>query len=230
MLDEHAFMDKCLADPDHDLPKLVFADWLEEQGRTIEAWRIRQYVCVYQPEWLAAIRWDHIVDHRACSELVKRCVHARTDDLWRLVSLALLEAVQTSEPLPLDQLSWQAGWQLDQFLQTLAVSKCRIRLYACGLGLPLIDVWDAVWHVQRHALQFHDRNLDPVAHAAWCATTAVRHTASHRKWTRAEVFEATCRAVIRPREDAWAAPSAGDPILSAGYSLWSHVWDTDPTW
>ncbi len=58
MTDEQAFVDRCLGDPDTDLPKLVFADWLEEQGRTKEAWRLQHYLLVYRPAWQQAIAWQ----------------------------------------------------------------------------------------------------------------------------------------------------------------------------
>src|SRR5262245_13568791 len=40
-MDERAFLDAILADPDADAPRLVFADWLQENGRPERAEFIR---------------------------------------------------------------------------------------------------------------------------------------------------------------------------------------------
>ncbi len=173
MTDEQVFIDSCLTDPDTELPKLVFADWLEEHGRTTEAWRIRQYVRVYRPAWLAVLDWDATVDWRQLERLTRQVIDPRSDELWRLVFVTLLDGILQRYPLSLERFTWQDGWNPDRYRNVLATVNCRVILVACGIeaNLALAEQtilaaaevtqdpeWDSAWYIAR-ALRLATREI-----------------------------------------------------------------------
>ncbi len=154
MTDEQAFLNTCLARPEDHLPKLIFADWLEDEGRTTEAWRIRQYLRVYQPEWNRVMRlgeedpFDWLAEDQPhlhiraesnmrldpkCLQRIEQVVRSRDDKLWRLVDLCFLQATLAHFPLTLKCIHWPFDWDAYRFRKTLNEIACRLTLHACGI-------------------------------------------------------------------------------------------------
>ncbi len=212
MTNESAFIAACLAEPEEDLPKLVFADWLEEHGRHIEAWRIRAYLQEYRAAWKKAIRWSGLAQGSKCRSLIEQVVHPRQDELWRLVCLTLVEAILDDFPLALEQVAWEHGWDSARYHRTLAEAKCRVILHACGVDANL-----QVARVSARAAQIAaSHGSDPQEDAAIIA--------SYLDWTAVESTEASHFAVMIALNVGRFAATV------AAQSLWTHICTTNPEW
>ncbi len=214
MANQQPFISACLSQPDEDLPKLVFADWLEEQGNTRAAWRLRQYLGVYRQSWKGVIRWE-ILDRLASNQtLIEEVVAKRRDDLWRLVALTFFEVVQTREPLPFEPVVWQRGWHAERYRQALAEAKCRITLYACGLRADLVRARSAAQAAEDAMVSTQDpiQAAEVLRNAAY-ATRLAGSTADLARLATMTVAHAT-------QGNGW----------SAAMTLWRHIHATDPGW
>ncbi len=218
MSEEQALIDLCLCQPEDDFPKLILADWLEDDGRTLQAWRIRTYLRIYRPTWQQTLLWDQERDADATENLIRRVLRKRNDELWRLVELTMLYAVLERYPPRLDAFRWPEEWDVPRFLRTLAEARCQVMFRSYGLDTNL-------------------RNAEQAALRAWSAaagSTRAAHAAQAVRWTAA-----TRRPRIAALAAVWEIVGAGNAawsedaeraVWSATYSLWRHVHDTLPNW
>ncbi len=241
MSEKQALINACLADPDADLPKLLLADWLEDRGRGTEAWRIRQYLGVYRPEWQAVMRWGQpaLLEHTI--QLIHETSASLNHDLSRLLILTLLEAVESRFLLRLDRIAWEDGWDTTKFEHNLTQARCRLTLVACGLVLPLEQACQTVHDTHQLAdrtitrLQMGEDGLldwsvaaesDALrAAAAACskARLVLLALGLERRPTHGDAFAERLVDTLDQRtssHDGWSALN----------SLWKHIRDTDPGW
>ncbi len=223
MNDEQAFIDACLRQPQDNLVKLVFADWLEEQGRSTEAWRLRTYLEVYRPQWWRAIRWDRRITDRWCKRRVRATVRMRNDPLWRLVNLTLLDAVLERRPLRLEVVPWQQAWSAERYCHTLAAACSRIVLCACGINANLDAAWLAAWRANQAASPAAETpparlegwrtefTAEAVAQLAWQAEGLPVFQAPQNMWIVAD---------LAPIHEGW----------SGLHTVWTHIRNTNPAW
>ncbi len=222
--DEAALIAACLAEPKDDLPKLVFADWLEEQGKTTEAWRLRQYLWVYRPIWKEGFEWQ--ADPEWTSEdrraLLEELVETRRDELWRLVILTLVEAIWARYPLELNgpKLHWPDGWNVERYQHILAQAKCLIILYSCGIQVHLVKALQATGRM-RDAFRWRSGAAAGIAEAL--------RQAARRENVAASATTKAARALERMAED-YVRKRPWEPIQQAFGSLWWHIRDTKPPW
>ncbi len=247
MTDEEAFTLACVRAPEEDLPKLVFADWLEEQGRTREAWRIRQYFQVYCPEWKAAIQWvdkpkpllerwkDRVWSRtdlaleamrKRMRKTIRQVMKRRGDALWRLVWLVLFEAVQERYPL-----HSRPG--------NVAAKACHILLWVCGIQHArfethpwgIRDLFTEIPTCRRRDIDFergprcgHDELDRATRFERGLDFLFIDGPAEN------EVIESENAAVYLIESSAFEDPKAADATLRAIDSLWRQIRDTNPSW
>ncbi len=229
MTDESAFLQNCLTMSDEDLPKLVFADWLEEQGRSLEAWRIREYLRVYRPQWRAALRWEGKVHRDECRRPIQAVVQPREDPLWQIVSITLVDALCQRYPLPLKRIRWQGDWNAQRFATTFAEIRCRIVLTACGIDADQRASFQAAVEACSAADRAGSRAANQAAFALLILAKGVKEAAE--PYAREKL--AAMRCVLCLAESLGArqhAPLPGQPLVVAAHSLWKHIQATDPPW
>ncbi len=250
MTDEQALIDACLAASEDDLPKLVLADWLEDQGRGTEAWRIRQYLHTYRDRWHAAIRWNDRPrvsfrdvlrggkrDDREVERVREQVVHQHPL-LWRLACLTLLDATAERYPQVTEHVPWaidgtDQGTDGGAALRPFCEVRCRILLYACTAAVPLDD-----WVVPLAPTRA--RKLESVqANRGWAMLLSRNELALYERIAELyQVFDQEGCADLAGEISGmigWmlhflVGESGQRSFWSAERSLWTHIRNTSPAW
>ncbi len=248
MTDEEAFQSTCLAQPQEDLAKLVYADWLEDQGRSIEAWRIRTYLQVYRSHWQTRIRWKGRWSAKECNYLIRSIIRFQakdwSDDLWRLILLTLIQAILKQFAIHVDEIPWQRvlhdPWDTLRYQHTLAVAECRVLFSACASSDHLAAAERAAQRAKTavDAVRSELRPaLNPETEAAWHAANAIMCIARQPVPWRDPLREAEAAAWAALQTvvvaAGWAARSgavAEKSAWAAAYSLLSDLVDHRPAW
>ncbi len=228
MTDEQGFLNACLSEPDHDLPKLVFADWLEEQGRTKEAWRIRQYLREYRPRWHEAVgQWSGDRPQRVNHlKPIRQVFRSRNDALWRMVCLTQLEILNARYPLHLEQARWPRGWGPQRYAQTLSEAKCRVLLDACG---PIAGL-DLAREAAEQAVVVAASHWDHIcaSQAAERLARSILASAGDGSQPLQHAVNATRQAVLYGVLTAGAKDA--EMIRQITQNFWTYVFATKPPW
>ncbi len=252
-VDEESLITLCVAQANDDWPKLMFADWLEDQGRTREAWRLRKFLQVYRGQWLAATqlpthwyRWWPFVDPQALE--LRRTIHSavasRYDELWRLVVVILDEVLRQHYPLQLRSIARFTGWGEAEIEQLLREMRCRIVLASCGIDVGLTQVGaranalaqraESQWVQQKHTLRQRVENpwLQKKFDHLWHLSRAADAVA----WAATQT-NATSAGRETHHPAGAATMSLLEPLLvcselarARAFTLWTCIRDTNPAW
>ena len=109
-VEEQAFLDTIIAEPDDDVHGLVYANWLEEHGRLESAHLARLYA-----EMLSvALDGDGSVEWESVEALIRQC-HRRSRFATWLALVRLHRASRAKYPVPWEKIStWPAGWSSER--------------------------------------------------------------------------------------------------------------------
>jgi len=212
-----ALLATVIAHPDDDAPRLVFADWCEEQGDTLRAELIRVQVALARvgPEPERKCRCD-VEEDRACDNCLERTAwlnraapfRRREDDLLRHRSAA---------ELGLPAFRCAVGWRDTSRGGELDLPFLYLRR---GFGEHLTVSWEVFAEVADELLRCH-----PVTTVHLLDGPKIQYEhAPGQVYYRLAGFPAR----VRQGDGTWTLPDAAVPLLRAAWPSvreWELNWD-----
>ena len=129
--DETALLAAIRDRPGDDLPRLVYADWLEERDQSDPARRIRDWVYRLKPAAVAAWEAGRVPPG---VDTVADTLQAADPHTWRLAAVLGQRLSEARWPVPYDRVTgWPAGW--DAARHRAAILDCRHAAELAGYGL-----------------------------------------------------------------------------------------------
>ncbi len=180
------------------------------------------------------------------AKLAGKVIHHRQDELWRVVCLTRMDAVQFRYPLPPKLVPYDL-WVTNHSQRPLARSQCHILLYGCD---TLTDLKAA--HADLAAVFAHIDQIDDVDRCIFAYWPLAVQTMTWTDPGSLSASEPTARLIVSRACDAasdaamfrhvarklverriWLTPipaagSARSAAEYASYTLWKQIRDTDP--
>ncbi len=225
-----AFFSAMDRDPLNDLPKLIFADWLEEQAQWLPARRLRRYLNDLHPLWAAGIASSNLRVANPPFAQIRRGVLGRNDELWRLAGISLLKSLSRLETIGWEDILWMPDQSSTAFQHTLAQSWTHIELFSCGVPVDLQRTWNLLER-QRSGFAPAGGSAFAAANQALELVAASQVVAGTPKWhfeSSPTLAVALCQhlfqAVHRPSGPTW------ERLWGMVAWLWEELERTDLDW
>ena len=221
--EERAFLDAIAAEPDDAVHRLVYADWLEEQGR-LESARLARV----SAELLSVpLAWDRDVDWQKVKELIRHC-HDRCRKTTSLGLVRLHRALRAKYPVPWEKINmWPNGWSSERCRDSIDATLAAIE-QATLTGTDVAkEVQSGAYSTTRSAnLASADSVATDSAEVAAAALAASFAASAH--YSADVAFAASATYSADAASAALAAYSAETAATSAAWSLFSWLKQGEP--